>query len=271
MTFLADETSVASSRPVELYAFVTPSATYRYTSGPIAVVFGGFTFDPLPGLKRSTIAGSSSNDPPEFSIEMPYDAALVQAEAFVMPSKYCTCTITRVQPGGADTIWVGEVAAYEVEKRTAKLRVPSKMDDALASTVPGVSFQYLCNHQLYGPMCGVDETDPAFRATTTLTSYDLGRTYTVASIAGKPDDWYTGGKVTRIADGEPRLIEKQTGTTIKLSAPFRSWSPGSTVFLNAGCGHDIFDCRDKYNNAANYGGFTGIPNLNPLANLRGLL
>lgn len=271
MSFLTDEQGVATSRPSELYAFATPTVTYRYTSSAIAVVFGGNTYAPLAGLERSRISGASANDPPEFSVSMPYEAALIQAEAFGMPSAYCTLTLVRVQPGGNDTLWIGDVAAYSIEGRTATLRIPSKMDDALATTVPGVHFQFLCPHQLYDAMCTISESNPSFRASTTLTAFDGIRTYTVASVAGKPDDWYTAGKLTRIADGEPRLVEKHTATTMKLSAPLRAWAPGQTIFLNAGCGHSILDCRDKFANAANYGGFTGIPNLNPLQSLKGLL
>lgn len=271
MSFLTDEQSAAGSRPGERYTFVTPTATYRYTSGPIALVSGLDTWTPQEGLKRSTVAGSSANDPPEMVIELPYDCPLVQAEAYSIPSYTIEMLLERDQPTGSTQLWRGQVTAFQTEGRTVKLRVPSAMDDALASTIPGVSFQFLCNHQLYDAMCGVNANDPAFKATTTLTAFNLQRTYTVASVAGKPDGWYTGGMLRRVADGEPRLIVEHVGATLKLIAPFRSWSAGQSVTLNAGCDHSMFQCGPKFGNAPNYGGFMGIPNLNPLNSLKGLL
>ena len=73
------------------------------------------------------------------------------------------------------------------------------------------------------------------------------------------------------------MIHQPTGMRFSI---FKSWaSSGNTMVklhqwcpdfaitdicvMRAGCRHTLAHCRDKFSNAANFGGFSQIPNKNP--------
>jgi uncharacterized phage protein (TIGR02218 family) len=140
------------------------------------------------------------------------------------------------------------------------LRVPSITDDAMKVRLPTVRAQRLCNHVLYDTQCRVDRS--SFQFTTTIVSQS-GATLVLSSAAGKPNQWATFGEVVLAATGERRNVLSQIGTTFTISLSFVGLVGGDTVTVFAGCNHNLFTCRDKFNNVINFG---GMPHLNSTSN-----
>ena len=263
MTFDTDEKSVADSRPIELYDFITPTVTYRYVSNYGRVYsYLGNDYAPLPIERDVVVTTMVANDIPEVLIKMPASSAFVLENAFGLQPRTIAVVITRVQQlsGAALQWWSGVVGAFTVEGRLANIRSPSTADDPLKTSVPGVVLQGLCNHTLYDSRCTVLRI--LFDQAATVVSFS-GRQLIVSTIGGNPDQWFKAGEVVRTLDGERRLVTSQVGTTLDLSLGFRALAPGDALTMFAGCDHTVLTCRDKFNNVDNFGGHPYVPITNP--------
>jgi len=68
-----------------------------------------------------------------------------------------------------------------------------------------------------------------------------------------------------------RFIASHSSGTLTLMQASNSLSAAieggpQSVTLYPGCSHTIADCRDKFNNLVNFGGFPWIPSKNPFNN-----
>lgn len=260
MAFEDDEQSVSDSAPIEIYEFTSPSTVYRYTSHDVDVTYDSDVYTAIPML-RSTIVRAGQGDPPELIIEMPTSTPIVAAYVPGPAPRNLAVTLMRLQGANVESWWDGIINAFSISKRTAKLRSPSLLDDPLTTSIPGISFQSLCNHPLYSTRCGVLRAD--FDQAATLSSVD-GKDLVVSTVGGQADQWFKAGEVVHDASGERRLVVRQIGTAIKIASRFPSIAVSDALTLYAGCNHRLTTgCHDKFNNVFNFGGHHKIPKLNP--------
>lgn len=252
MAFIDDEKSISDSAPVELYTFITNTGTFRRTSLNADVVYSGNTYTAVP-LMRTRVEVNATDQAQELVIDLPASDVLVKNHVPILPDTF-TCLVQRKQlvSGEVQTIWDGVVTSLTVKGRTASLRIPSTMDDALAVSVPSAYFQTTCNHILYDTRCGFERG--TFSMTTSVVSVS-GSTVTVASVGGNPDSWFPGGDLVRLTDSTKRLILRQEGLVLTLSMPL----PATVVLpysvsIAPGCDHTIKTCRSKFSNQLNFGG-----------------
>lgn len=260
MTYLVDERSVTSSRPVELYEFTAPSTTYRYVSNyHTDYSFGGDTYT-LVAIRRSAIAGTSQNDPPAVDIDCDSDLDVVQ-DFLRDQERSLVLKITRVQQvsGESRVVWEGAVAAITVEGDRGKIRSHSSFGSRLDSAISGVSFQPLCNHRLYDDRCAILESN--HRTVTTVSSITDSTTIVVAAVGS---DTHKDGELIHVSSGERRLIVDQSGTTLTISSPFPAIAVSDSVQVLAGCDHTVQTCRDTFANVVNFGGHPYVPSINPV-------
>lgn len=260
MSFDSLESSVQDSQPRELWTFVTPAATYRYTTAEVPVVFSGDTYTPI-AAGRDDFKGATITDAAEMVLELPRTNGFVQDNAFGMPPQNMTVQILRLQGAFYESWWLGAVSAFTVERDRCKVRSPSILADALDMTIPSARVGPQCNRMLYSPGCDVDRDDPANKTTTTVVSSN-GVFVLVASVGGHVDDYFKPGVFIHDADGERRLIIKQTGAQLELNARLRSISGGDAITLLRGCKHTIDAC-DGFSNIPNFGGHPYVPKSNP--------
>jgi hypothetical protein len=272
MAYLDDDQSVHGGVPQELYKFEGPIAalTYYYTSWQESILFGGKTYVAVP-IERDVVGGSTHNDPPELSIKLPVSLALVQEFAFKTPPRSLDLTIYRIQPGGNVDYWKGVVTSISVQGNVASIRSPSLLDDPMRSSISNVYFQGLCNHVLYDARC--TKSAAAYKTPTTVISISGDEIVVADDGDFGVDDYFKGGEIVRVTDGERRLVLSNVDSTetITINKRFRTLAPADAVELYAGCAHVVDVCRDKFSNVANYGGHPYIPNSNPfLSGMKGL-
>lgn len=262
-TYAEAETSPDDGEPVDLYEFAGSNQTYRYTSGLASVEYGGQTFTPA-AVSRGDVGARSTIDAATMTVTIATSAELVQDFGFGNPPRSLNLKIYRLQTlsGEARVIWDGRVIALAPRGRRTEVRSSSHVGERMATSIPSVSFQRLCNHFLYDDRCRVDRTVYDSDALVSGVSAD-GRTVTVNSIGIAPDQWYRSGEVVRALDSERRLVIAQVGAVLTLSAPFRTLANGDALTLYAGCDHGITMCSDKFNNVPNFGGHPSIPQSNP--------
>lgn len=122
----------------------------------------------------------------------------------------------------------------------------------------GRTFQRTCDAKLGDARCGVDLTNPLFRADTIIVNIS-DQTMTVSSLSGFEDDWFTLGKLIT-SDGVECGIRRQVGNRLELwQRPRVLIEPGTAVTILAGCKQDGETCRVKFNNIDNFQGFPFIP------------
>jgi hypothetical protein len=134
--------------------------------------------------------------------------------------------------------------------------------------IPRWRFSRTCNRQLYGVDCGVVKTDFIHAGAI----IDLSPTQRTVTIAGThPDEttnYFRGGVMVHDQTGiRFSIFSSYTDLDGNLVLKLQQWNPDfqttDTVEAKAGCRHTIEDCRDKFDNGANFGGFSEVPNKNP--------
>lgn len=250
MTFIDDEKSVSDNAPVELYTFVTNVGTFRRTSLNVDHVHGGNTYTAVP-MMRTHVEVNATDQAQELVIDLPASDPVVKGHLPILPGTF-TCLVQRKQlvSGEVQTIWDGKVTSLTVKGRTASMRVPSIMDDALATSIPSAYFQVPCNHVLYDSRCRINRGFFTDAANVVSAS---GSTVTISVVA--TDQSYRGGDIVRTADGESRLIIDQIGAVLTLNRPFPATvTIPYAVGVVPGCDHTVKTCRDKFGNVLNFGG-----------------
>jgi uncharacterized phage protein (TIGR02218 family) len=267
MTIYSDkETSVHGGQPIECFAFVGSYKTYRYTSGDLPVTVAGQLYTPSP-IKRTNIkAGVHDEDNIEIKIEMPISVALIKDYGFQNTPPRLTLTIYRVHRGtdfAADyaIVWKGNILGFEIENNTATITIPSVFGEAMNGNLPSVFYQSPCNHVLFDSGCKIS------RAANTVTTSVLaisGTSVQIASVGGFPDGAFVGGEIADTAKNDRRMITAHVADLLTVNYAFSNMSVGAAVDVTLGCDHGFSsDCKLKFANQINFGGFPFIPSINP--------
>ena len=135
----------------------------------------------------------------------------------------------------------------------------------------GRYFQSACAADLGDGRCGVDISQPAFRATATIAATD-GRLSFTLPIANFADAWFSQGVATFNSGantGQSFPIKGHTNSVA--GATIALWTPlggviaiGDSVTLVAGCDKRMATCNGKFNNVVNFRGFAQIPGIDVL-------
>jgi uncharacterized phage protein (TIGR02218 family) len=273
------ETSIQDSNPIYKFLFVTGLNTYRYTTASFFISDSNGTYSP------STITASSVKQTGEISkngvkIVLPRDDDLAQEFLGKVPEQTTSVTIYRTQDptDESDSLvyWKGRVASAEASNDSVTLTC----EDIFTSMQrPGLRARYQkgCRHALYSPKCGVNLYDHA--TSSEIVSTD-GFTITVSGVTDSvgdsvgpagpniSDGYFVGG-IAELDDGSLRYIVGHSGNVLTLISPFSTIdvdSVGVFCTLYPGCNHNLTDCREKFDNLNNFGGFPYIPSKNPFRN-----
>lgn len=265
MTYDAQETSVDSGTPVELYQFVGTISSYLLTSYATDYTYQFQSYTSVPGLRRKDIKKTSTGGSQigELQIEIPFDHPLAIEYAFSDVPPNLSVVLLRGHSSDPDeafrVLWQGAVTSFSVKERLATLRVPSAFTLALQNTIPSRRWQGLCNHLLYDDLCQANRLlhDEA----TTVNSFS-GNTVIVSSLSWGSNEG-DGGEMINNRTGERRTIQSHSGTSITIKLPFTDMQTGDPVTVYEGCDHLASTCDGKFNNLDNFGGFNLVPNLNP--------
>lgn len=260
------EESVHDGEPIECYEFTGSYKTYRYTSSDLPVDVLGNTYVPAV-IKRSNIkAGTHSEDNIDVKLEMPITLALVKDYGFQVTPPRLYLRILRVH---RDTdyatdvaiYWQGEVTDFNTDNNTATITIPSAFGNAMAGNIPSVYYQSPCNHVLFDSGCKISRA--ANSLTTTVVAVS-GNNVQLATAGAFPDGAFIGGEIADTVHNDRRMIVAHASNLLTVNYPFSNLIPGASVEVTRGCDHGYnSDCKLKYNNQINHGGFPFIPSINP--------
>lgn len=265
MTYTASEKSKHSGKPLELYRYNGTYQVFRYTSSPVPIMYQApdeaeqFEYLPL-ATKRSAVQHTTQNDDTsEVTIDLPVTSELVAIYGFQISPPDLYLTIFRGHnPGEYVRYWQGHVENISVVRGTATIRVPSPLASALSADFPNVYYQTPCNHNLGDAQCKVDLDDWLITTAVVTAPGKVVNVTAVGAMTGK----LVGGDAV-LASGERRMIVSQVANAITVNYPFANANPGDVITLIAGC--DLAhagDCKTKFDNTINFGGFPYIPSEN---------
>lgn len=267
MSYTTFELSAHDGGPVEGYQFHGTVSSYRYTNAQRDVTINGLLYSAA-FVKRAAIrSGTQDDDALELEIELPFDTPLVQAYAFAASPPDLEVTIYRYHEDSDPAVdwivvWRGKVSTFSVTGEVAKVRVPSVFELALRGAVPSVFYHGPCNHVLYDARCKVVKA--TFTQKTTITVVSASGTTITVTDDGFADNVLKAGELFIPAKGERRLIFSNVANVLTINFPFFDVDVGDAVELYAGCDHAYQgDCKNKFANTLNYGGFPYVPAENP--------
>ena len=269
MTFDANETSTESGQPVELYTIQVGTSFYYYASGIDDFTLGFQTYTAIGGLKRTKTTDGPAKRADEFKLDLPTSSDVAQFFTGSLPGVRVRLTVLRCHRGDTPTpesvtIFDGFVHSAGFVQNGKVCTLVAKPELAsLGKQVPRRTYQGACNHVLYDvDTCGVDDTDPAYRAAALSVDSQVGNVLTVAAgLSGLyPDGWMNGGFAELIGGTDFRLIRTHVGDVLTLQNPFSTTPTAINAF--AGCAHTVGICKSKFDNVINYGGFPFVPTKN---------
>lgn len=265
MSYLNEEQSVESGRPIELYLFTLGADEQRYTSAAESITVLGETWTPLP-IERTSIKASRNDRSAKIDIAVPGDETFVQNFASGAPSEMPTVAIWRLHFGDSTDVvklWNGEVVELTWVDDSAICKISTRpIEGAFDARIPRFDAGTVCPYMLYDADCGVAEASHQYVGTVSSPS---GAEITVSGVdtglggVGKAN----AGKV-RLSNGEVRVVLQHTATdTLELGSPFNEDPTGLSCTVFKGCEHTAAYCDSEFSNLINYGGRPEAPIKDP--------
>lgn len=260
------ETSIESSRPIELYEFVLGSETFRYTSAEDELTVGSETFTPE-AIARNQVEQGSDQSTRTLNVTVPATNEFAERYINVVPGERATINVYRYQrdevPSFSTTVLLFKGLVQSVrfpdDGTVAEIAVRS-IEAALNRNVPRFSYMGMCNHFLYDQGCTVNPASFNHIGVVTAVS---GNDVTVTGAGASGFD-FVGGYARPTSVNDFRMVLAQSGDVLTLLLPFADSIVGGDLQIFAGCDHLIgSDCALVFDNVINFGGFGFVPNRNP--------
>jgi uncharacterized phage protein (TIGR02218 family) len=242
----------------ELYDGETYS---RYTSYQNTISFEGFQFKPA-HIKRGSIERGTSFEAVSCQVTAPLEEKLTKyiANYPVTPTRI---RIIRGLVSSFDSqsmvIFVGDIKRVQIEGVYAVADCTA-LGSILDSIWPRDIHSSFCQNTLFDSSCGLSASDYQLSFTVQSLTSKGGL---ISTDIGTNGSLYTGGYVVYLKDF--RWITLGENNTFNLHVPFDSnVKPGVVLTAYQGCSKSAIDCKNKFNNIANFNGCPYIPSDNPV-------
>lgn len=261
--------STDDARPVELYQLTYSGRRWYYTNAGLTMTVNGITYVPL-AIEHDSV--EQSDDVLSRGLKVRFGRDVGFADLFnpAPPSEIVMLTILATNylvDNEFVVFWKGRVlnAEWIDEQKWLELTSQSNFSSLQQQGLRRV-YSRNCPFVLYGNLCRASAD--AHRDSSAVLEIN-GLYVTIAAAQGKPDNYYAGGYVVWVnanqGNIEKRMIRASIGTTgqLYLSSYPIGLVGGAVIDAYPGCDHTIQVCKDKFNNADNYGGYPYIPTKNP--------
>lgn len=261
MSFLSREESVEDAEPIELYHFYNSINDWYYTSTDTEIEFKNDTYQPAP-IRRDSQNLKARVEQKEMTLTADKNIDVVDQYRVVPPENEVFVTIHRYHEGDKNdpsVIWEGRVSSVAWEEDdTVSIKI-LPLSGIMGENGLRKAYQLQCNHMLFGDACGVDAD--SFSEQGTITAINQA-TFTVNVADNQPDGYYSNGYIVHETYTK-KLIQDHVGEDLVLLNSIEGAEVGDTVTIFAGCDRNIDDCKNKFDNLDNFGGFPFVPDKNP--------
>lgn len=267
MTYLTQESSKSSGKPVFLYEFVQGVITWRFTTYATDYIWNGQTWLPT-SASHSDV--KQSNELSKDSVSFKFSRTDSFASEFLgySPDQVVSVTIRRGHANDGEFVvyWKGRVVGSKASDNNIDVECESIFTSLRR---PGLRARYQrsCRHALYTTGCNLSKS--SFLTAGTVSAI-AGSTITVPAAGSAAAGWWVGGIVDY--NSHMRMVMAHSGPVLTLSRPIESLTndfqiSGAGVLvvnLHPGCDRSRATCESKFANQLNFGGFPWIPTKNPM-------
>jgi len=259
VSYVVEESSAESGRPIELFQITLGSDVFRYTSAAEDITADGNDWNAIPIFRGEIELGSDARGNP-LTVTVGGDNQFAQNFVENAPPHMPEIEIFSVHFGDisdVSKIWEGEITEIVWVDDAAFAQIIARPPEAgLDSRTPRRDSGALCPYMLFDTQCTVSEASHKYDGIAGSVS---GNTLTVSGLdAAKLVGWATAGKI--VFGNDYRVIVAHTATdTLELGSPLNEDPTGETVSVYAGCDHTLATCNSKFSNAANFGGRPYVP------------
>lgn len=267
MSFDSLEKSRFDGNKVFLYTWTRGSKVYRFAAADQDMVLDFQTYLANGVIRHGDI--EQSGDPIRSPVDVTVDADHAVALLFRSTPPVDTVMLVIQEVHVADLsdrrpVWSGRITSVKWSPENAEAVITHEpTQTSLERTGLRRAYQRLCPLVTGGKRCGINMEAYALEVEVQEVN---GLEISVASVSGRPTDYFTGGfLVYEITSGvvERRPIKSQVGTVMTLTNFPVGLLPGMKVKAYPGDDHTADTCAEKFNNIPNYGGFIYFPNKNP--------
>lgn len=258
----------------ELYRFTGRNKTWHFTSDEQDIEWNGDTYEAAP-LGRSEPEASQDITQAGIEVFLPRDNEVASELLRYIGDDIVSLDVFRYDHDAEDygVFWKGRIVDIQTEGDEVRLTAESFFTSLRRSGLRA-RFSKICRHNVYGEDgCRADPNDHV--ETLVWTNYE-NKIITVPDAADFDSGWFTGGKIVT-QDGAEGYIIRHSGSALELTRhldffaqteagygnSYGEYYDGSTVDVYPGCNKTLSQCRDKFDNTDNFGGFPWIPSKNP--------
>ncbi len=119
-----------------------------------------------------------------------------------------------------------------------------------------------CDAQIGDSRCGVDLSDPAFRAQGQVDAVFAADRLRIEAVGAFAAGWFSGGMLS-LPSGETVRVASHEGNVVSLSHGVVV-EVGDAVSVTAGCDKRFATCRSKFSNSDNFRGFPHLPGMDAI-------
>lgn len=235
----------------ELYLF-SQGVTYNgFTPTVLSKTFGGKTYTPVV-ITRSAIVLTDNFSKSNVSFKFLRTNSFARGMLQTMPEIPVLITVYRDE----GIYWQGRLNEITASTTLISLECDSTYTAIRRKGLPA-RITPTCRHTLYKGLCGLTQS---------IYTVDYGVANVTTNIISIPSivqasGYFNGG--IAVINNQQRYIVSHIGTTLTLDLPF-SGSITGTLSLSPGCNLSFTNCG-SFNNQVNFGGFTHLPAINPMA------
>lgn len=272
MTYDALEKSTFGGKPVELYKFTSGATIWRFTDGDVDVAVGPETYSAGWPISRTEPEMSDETTRSALKVHVARDFPIALMFASGAPLEPIWLSLYRKHIGDSETIliWQGRVrgVSWKASKGEATIEC-DPVEKVLGKGGFRQTYGPHCHKRLYSARCGISEAN--FKTDAVITEIlNNGFTLKAPEIASKPNSYFRLGEIYFPALSARALVLEHVGDYVTLRAPISGLAVGAKGHLVAGCNHvwknadgSWGDCRSKFNNTDNFGGWPYVPTKNP--------
>lgn len=271
MSIDAKEKSSYDSTSIELYYFTCNTQYWANTSWDQDVLNSNVNYLSYFPIKRNEPEFSGEANHAQLQVSTSLEHPVVEMLVTGAPHDPIWLTVYRTMLGETEKIvrWQGKVIGVKInaDKRTAILTC-EPVEKLQGKSAFRQTYGPMCRKRLYSTSCGVSETEHAvdFTVETVTTN---GLVITSPAFGGRADNWWRFGDIWIPGLRRWGSIERSSGNSITLRAKVSGLEVGHSGKIRPGCDHifkrsngDWGDCKGKFDNSINFGGFafSGLKN-----------
>lgn len=269
MTYNQSEASTYQGRPSHLYEFNIDQKTWYVTSADSDISYNGNLYRAL-GISDDGVKQTGEVQTDNMRITVPVYFDLVSL--YVNTPPIGDVTVKRYRKHENEDIAAVNYVGFVINVNFTTPGVVELTCQTLSPTMQrnGVRLTWGrgCPYALYdGATCKVNKEN--HRLVTEVVSSARGTIVVAADLASYGDGYFTAGFVewtdTRTGGPNRRGITDHTGNTLTLLGRSDGIADGDSVSIFPGCNRVVETCAAKFNNLANYGGFTNLPGKSPFS------